>query len=354
MDAKNDDSAGSDSLDKSLQNKCVVDDVGQGEGASCSEVSKNARSRPDAKLPLHNSTKKLKTEHGAASISDSDGGGGGVEENAADGDQPNKNVETNNTEVNSTCSNNNSNAFETKVTQISKNLMDTTLAEGETQGAASRAAATAKREADEAEAATTLSDAATTSSTACSAETDKSNSVCSNDTNTQEEPPPSLANTDNESFDSQDPRSKKVRFHPDVKPNDGGKRVFKKKKKYKSTPQNDDDLASTSTGARPKRMLDEMELDDGEEEEEEENSGEEQEEEFDFNKTIAEAKDYLKQHPLSFVRPNDNERLLEPEDLPEPEEEETEEEEDFYQNVPPENGVERILGKLMGNGRVRN
>lgn len=92
---------------------------------------------------------------------------------------------------------------------------------------------------------------------------------------------------------------------------------------------------------------------------------EEPEEEFDLAKTIAEAEDYLKQHPLTFVRrieqngelPQDG--LLSIEDMPHhgnevdgeelvPENREG----DFYRHVKAENGIERILGKETKAGKA--
>lgn len=151
--------------------------------------------------------------------------------------------------------------------------------------------------------------------------------------------------------DSCDHRVKKVRFHPDVKANDGGNRV----KKKKHSTRNSANKANLS--------CDGMDMDDDDDEcEDDEDPQDEEEEEFNLAKTIAEADDYLKQHPLTFVRrvEQNGERLrdglLNIEDMPQLVEREVKadknNEDDFYKKCKPENGIERVLGKETKAGKA--
>ncbi|XP_030380599.1 uncharacterized protein LOC115628571 isoform X2 [Scaptodrosophila lebanonensis] len=174
-------------------------------------------------------------------------------------------------------------AFETKVTQISQDLKETTLAE-------------------------------TVVEMAAETEDAKDSKGSGDATDSPINSTPEGQNCDR--------RVKKVRFHQDVKENDGGNRV--KKKRRPATKVHCDGMD-----------LDVDEYDDEEEEEE-------TEEEFDLAKTIAEAEDYLKQHPLTFVRRAQQNA----------EEVSDDNDEDFYKRIHPENGIERILGKETKAGKV--
>lgn len=422
MDTKNDDSAGSDSLDKSLQMKCVVDDAGDG-------ILQKAGTTPEPAIPSISSTvgargsgkklesdvqtKKFKTE---AEVGD--GATGGIADSGKIASIGMKEVQkikedngnifdskakvsiarddfqkhdskapplpgvttTESDATSSACSSTSSSstnsspgkAFETKVKQISKNLKETTLADAaakllpdaesslckkisleDTSSSSSSSNScefeqrtTDREKEEEDKSATTSSTPATTTSTHS---LPAAQALISNSSTSQSLPQPddteletslcsSEANDDEES--SLNHRSKKVRFHPDVKENDGGNRVIPKKKKKMK--------AAAGEAQFPAVRLDfDMDLDEEEDEEEEE---------FDLAKTIAEAQDYLKLHPLTFARPQEKgggrlqNGLMEEEDLRTLSE--SSEEEDVYENSEPENGVERILGKQIKAGKV--
>ncbi|EDW03719.1 nucleomorphin [Drosophila grimshawi] len=287
MDTKSNDDSGSDSLDKSMQSKCVMVDT-----------SSAASSEP------------------AAGTDDCSRDSAALRETPPPPSEPK--TEESNTCSSSTSSSNNNNsnissasaAFESKVKLISQNLKETTLAEIETPASA---------------------DAVTGA----------------------EEP---------NSTDDSDQRVKKVRFHPDVKENDGGNRVKKKRRSTRSNANHSCDGMD----------LDEDDDDDDDEEEDEFENDEqdqqqeevEEEEEFNLAKTIAEAEDYLKQHPLTFVRriEQNGERMRDGlhnvEEMPQPQmhhrrlRKEHDNEDNFYKRTRPENGIERILGKETKAGKV--
>ncbi|XP_052851668.1 uncharacterized protein LOC128261820 [Drosophila gunungcola] len=319
MDTKsNDDSAGSDSLDKSMQIKCVmvettgdsnVDTIASPEeldncsrDSAAESMDKGARTGTGTgdEAGAGNQANQ-KTEAAAGT----QGKGDSPPSSQSPPEHPASNSPT------SSCT-----AFETKVKLISQNLKETTLAES--------------------------SGASVSAST----------SVSSN-SSLLEPQTPNNSTTDTESAAS-NLRVKKVRFHPDVKENDGGNWVKKKRRSSHSK------RASSPSGANCD--ADGMEL-DGEAEEYEDNEDEEEEpeEEFDLAKTIAEAEDYLKQHPLTFVQrvEQNGERLqdglLSIEDMLNEVGEEVVTEfndEDFFRRIKPENGIERILGKETKAGKV--
>lgn len=288
MDTKsNDDSGGSDSLDKSMQRKCVMVETTSVTSEPAAETEDNS-SRDSAAMRDQPTPGEPRADaHGAG---DSSMGCKATTATTA--------TNNNNTTAASA-------AFETKVKLISQNLKETKLAETEV----------------------------TESSTSNEADDD-------------------AATEDPNSTDDCDGRVKKVRFHPDVKENDGGSNRVKKK--WKSS--------QNHGGDGPNLGCDGMEMDedeqlDGDEEEE-------VEEEFNLDKTIAEAEDYLKQHPLTFVRRIEEngerirEGLLDIEDMPQMVDEDVEEDDDdsdavFYKKFKPENGIERILGKETKAGKVR-
>ncbi|XP_004521859.1 serine/threonine-protein phosphatase 4 regulatory subunit 3 [Ceratitis capitata] len=418
MDAKNDDSAGSDSLDKSLQKKCVVDDVGQGEVSTANvalaqgigDTNTIQKSDTEAEnLPAISINSQNKTEKSAG-----DGMSGiRVESNCClDGNYVenihnaditkeknpaqlieshesvnladiNRHEQEDNTSAfeneqatisnntvsdvveapsecnsnscsnNSTSSSNNSNAFETKVKQISKNLKETTLAEcankknsaddnNSTSSASSASSTSSTPECEQAavDAATAAlySLGPSTSAAAAAAAAAAASGVCTQD--------------------EQDHRSKKVRFHPDVKENDGGNRVIpKKKKKLKTAQAGSSPSSGSGTGdeasggsQRGTSTEDEMELDDEDDLEEEGT--------FSIAKTIEDAQDYLKEHPLTFAGSFDKSNvttqsgLLEEDDLPQLVEISENDDEEFCLEEMPENGISCILGKQNKCGKV--
>lgn len=419
MDAKNDDSAGSDSLDKSLQKKCVVDDVGQGEGSTANTMltqgisDRNGKQKSDTKTenrPAISFNSQNKTEKSAG-----DGISGSPDENNCliDG-KFDKNIhiaeitnDTNTAQVfdvdetvnianinsdmtedntsalsnekiaisdntlndaaeapseyssnsSSNCSSNNSNAFETKVKQISKNLKETTLAE----------CANKKTLADDTNSTSSASSASSASSTPeCEqAPVDEATAALYSlgpSTSAAAAAAAAAASVSGGSAqDENDHRSKKVRFHPDVKENDGGNRVISKKKKKLKTNQAGTSTSGNSCGVgggddssgssqRGTSAEDEMELDEEEDLEEEGT--------FSIAKTIEDAQDYLKEHPLTFAGSYDKSNvttqsgLLEEEDLPQLVETSEDYEEEFFVQEFPENGVACILGKQNKCGKV--
>jgi len=270
MDTKsNDDSGGSDSLDKSMQRKCVmVETTTSGTSEPAAETETDNCSRDSAALQDEAPPDEPKTDTSPGESST--------------GFKTNSN---NNTTASA--------AFESKVKLISQNLKETKLAET----------------------------------------TEVTNSNTTNN----------IGNTADDDATTED-RVKKVHFHPDVKENDGGNNRVKKKWR----PSNGGDDGNLG--------CDGMDVDEDE-------VLEEDEEEFNLAKTIAEADDYLKQHPLTFVRriEQNGERmrdgLINIEDMPHMVDEEVEEdyeesEEDFYKKCKPENGIERVLGKETKAGKV--
>lgn len=422
MDAKNDDSAGSDSLDKSLQKKCVVDDVGQGEGSTANTAltaqsisDRNdkqksdieAENRPAISINSQNKTEKSAGDAVCDSLDENNSLIDGkfdkrihideiandtntaqvfvaheivnidnLNSDMAEGNTSaisNEKIAISNNTVNdaaeapseyssnssSNCSSNsnNSNAFETKVKQISKNLKETTLAEcankkaladdtNSTSSASSASSASSTPECeqasvDEATAALYSLGPSTSAAAAAAAAAASVSGVSAQDEN--------------------DHRSKKVRFHPDVKENDGGNRVIPKKKKKLKTSQaessnsgssgvagaGDDSSGSSQRGTSAE---DEMELDEEDDLEEEGT--------FSIAQTIEDAQDYLKEHPLTFAGSFDKSNvttqsgLLEEEDLPQVVETSEDDEEEFCVQEFPENGVACILGKQNKCGKV--
>ncbi|XP_036347655.1 ankyrin repeat-containing protein kinase A-like [Rhagoletis pomonella] len=426
MDAKNDDSAGSDSLDKSLQKKCVVDDVGQGEGSTAnaalaqgiSERNDKQKSDTDAENhpPAISNNSQNKTEksagdgvcgsvlenscrvegkyesssiHNAGIANDSEtalvvddaheaANVANVNSNAAEGktytlnsddaaisnniendaaeapSESNSNSSNNSTNSNSNCSSNNSYVFETKVKRISKNLKETTLAE----------CANKKASADDTNSTSSASSASSASSTPeCEQATvdDATAALYSLGPSTSAAAAAAAAAVAGGASgqDEHDHRSKKVRFHPDVKENDGGNRVIPKKKKKLKTAQAGGSPGSGAGGAgddasgssqRGTSAEDDMEFDEEEDVEEEGT--------FSIAKTIEDAQDYLKEHPLTFAGSFDKSNvttqsgLLEEGDLPQLAEASEDDDEDFCGQELPENGVACILGKQNKCGKV--
>ncbi|KAH8412424.1 hypothetical protein KR009_001923 [Drosophila setifemur] len=332
MDTKsNDDSAGSDSLDKSMQIKCVMVETNSSSSsveavASSSSEELDTCSRDSAA----ESAEEVQVGLGLGSVS---GSGSGLEaatasgQLAADqktnagavdsqeiGDAPASNSSTS-TSTSASCT-----AFETKVKLISQNLKETSLAESSATGSASG-----------------------------------SSNSCPLDPQSQHNSSASSSN----STDDSTSRLKKVRFHPDAKENDGGNWEQNKRRASQTK------RTSSPTGMEHDGEQDQQEGDKDEEETEAEaeEEDEEPEEEFDLAKTIAEAEDYLKQHPLTFVnrveqngvRPSEGPFGFE--DAHHDIEEEvpakvTDNDEDFYRRIKPENGIERLLGKETKAGKV--
>lgn len=270
MDTKsNDDSGGSDSLDKSMQRKCVMVETSAtttepaAETDNCSRDSAALRESPPGEPKTDVSSAESTIGENLTALKSSTS-----------------------TNSNTTAA---SAAFETKVKLISQNLKETTLAESE----------------------------------ASAPTTNTSNDVADG-------PLIDGAEDQHSNTDSCEQRVKKVRFHPDVKANDGGNRVKKKRRSTQNSANNGKD--------------------------------EEEEEEFNLAKTIAQADDYLKQHPLTFVRriEKNGERLrdglLNIEDMPQLVEREVKaernNEDDFYKKCKPENGIERVLGKETKAGKA--
>lgn len=294
MDTKsNDDSGGSDSLDKSMQRKCVM-----------VETSSTMSEEPAAEIDnCSRDSAALHEEQPPPGEPMTDASSG-----AGESSPTFKNNSNNNTTTAAAAA---SAAFETKVKLISQNLKETTLAETNTSEA----------------------------------------NVNATDNN----------NTTNDATDEQDcdHRVKRVRFHPDVKPNDGGNRV-KKKKRCSHKTEGD---ATTNQSCDGMEMDDDD--DDGDVDVENDDDEEEQEEEFNLAKTIAEAEDYLKQHPLTFVRRvqqnggetgrgglkhKQNMRMANAMDNEMVEKHDSDK--DFYKKCKPENGIERILGKETKAGKA--
>ncbi|XP_054743762.1 homeobox protein prospero [Anastrepha obliqua] len=422
MDAKNDDSAGSDSLDKSLQKKCVVDDVGQGEGLTANpsltegisdrndkqKSDTEAENRPAISINSQNKTEKsagdgvcgnfvenscridgkcdssilsadITNETKTPLVVDSHDAANAakVKTNAVEGNtctrssddtaisnnivndaaeapsESNSNSSNNSTNSNSNCSSNNSYAFETKVKQISKNLKETTLAEcankkASTDDTNSTSSASSASSTPECEQPTI--DAATAALYSLGPSTSAAAAAAA-----------AAAAGGASAQDEHDHRSKKVRFHPDVKENDGGNRIMPKKKKKLKTIQFGASTAGSTGSAgggdeasgrsqRGTSGADDMEFDEEEYVEEEEC--------FSASKMIEDAIYYLMEHPLTFAGSFDKSNvttqsgLLEEEDLPQLSETPEDDEEDFCGQEFPENGVACILGKQNKCGKV--
>ncbi|XP_067626192.1 uncharacterized protein [Eurosta solidaginis] len=436
MDAKNDDSAGSDSLDKSLQKKCVVDDVGQGEGSTANAAalahginiinekpSKSDNEETENRPAISINTQVSKTEKNVGDgICDGknivaiennykiDENMDGLDiqtindtksaqmlvtyeksnandtittanantsvNNNAENDDFCTHIRNDSTHIsniimndvaeapsycstnndNSNCNSNNSNAFETKVKQISKNLKETTLAEcvnkksstttedtNSTSSASSASSASSTPECEQPPSENTTTAELYSLGPSTSAAAAAAAAAAASGTNVQDE---------------HDHRSKKVRFHPDVKENDGGNRVIPKKKKKLKTQGGASSSGDASSGGdeasggsqRGMSAEDDMELDEEDDVEEEDI--------VSIAKTIEDAQDYLKEHPLTFAGSFDKSNvttqsgLLEEEDLPQLCEIVEDDEEDMHGEVVPENGVACILGKQIKCGKV--
>lgn len=299
MDTKsNDDSGGSDSLDKSMQRKCVMVET----GSTMSELAAETDncSRDSAALQESSPAGEPKTDASSGVLSVAG--------------ESSSTFKGNSNSINNTTAAAASAAFETKVKLISQNLKETTLAE------------------------TNTSETSNSTSNADFVDASDNNNT-TND----------VADKENDTTNDCDHRIKRVHFHPDVKPNDGGNRVKKKK-----------GSAHKSVGDTANQSCDGMEMDDDDEDVKDDG---EQEEEFNLAKTIAEAEDYLKQHPLTFIRrvqqngvdAGDGSRTVEKMRLPKinNEMERHSTDRDFYKKCKPENGIERILGKETKAGKAR-
>ncbi|ALC39456.1 A16 [Drosophila busckii] len=299
MDTKsNDDSGGSDSLDKSMQRKCVMEETSSTSSECATE--RDTCSRDSDSAALGESPPGEPTTDSCETVSNTEEGATGT---TGDGNM-------------NTASNT---AFDTTVTLISQNLRETTLAESETDATAA-----------------TSSTINTPGTPDHSSSTDCSTSDTLTSTSTDVD------------ADECDQRSKKVSFHPDVKANDGGNRVKKKRRS-----------AQASDGDSDNQSCDGMDLDVDNEEEDEDD---EKEEEFSMARTMAEADDYLRQHPLTFARrksATNGEALQEVHHAEEMHDEPNGDapyfndiDHDYYIKCKPENGIESILGKEIRAGRV--
>lgn len=319
MDTKsNDDSAGSDSLDKSMQIKCVmVETTGSVSGEAGPSSSSSEELDSCSRDSAAESAVEVKLGTGLSPGKQAD-----QKTEAGAGDSLNRETPACNSSTTSTsCT-----AFETKVKLISQNLKETTLAE-------------------------TSASASASCSASASASASSSSSLLE----------PQSHNNSSSSTEDSASRVKKVRFHPDAKENDGGNWV-KTKRRAAQTKR-----ASSPSGMDLDGEADQQteEYDDDEVEEEDE-----PEEKFDLAKTVAEAEDYLKEHPLTFVNralceslPNGTQPCdglmtvdqlsLERDgtELRYYMEEPQNNDEDFYKRIKPENGIERVLGKETKAGK---
>lgn len=316
MDTKsNDDSAGSDSLDKSMQIKCVmVETTGSVSGEAGASSSSSEELDSCSRDSAAESAEEVKVGKGLSSGKQAD-----QKTEAGAGDSLNRETPPCNSSTTSTsCT-----AFETKVKLISQNLKETTLAETSASASAS-----------------------------CSASASTSRSLV--------ELEPQSHNNSSSSTEDSVSRVKKVRFHPDAKENDGGN--WEKEKRRG---------AQTKRASSPSSMDLDGEADQQTEEYDDEDEVEEEdepEEKFDLAKTIAEADDFLREHPLTFmnrvVRESQQngeqpcngflsvDQLTMVKDelryyVNEPEDKD----EDFYKRIKPENGIERVLGKETKAGK---
>lgn len=335
MDSKNDDSSiSSDSLDKSLQQKCQVDDlekepvksessIENATTTSNSQTMEKADDELDAsQQPLHKTEnysisdginaaatearvsslrffKPSSTISGTFSrVLDSD-------DDSDDGDSyansHNKIIiessiqltpETKSTStIRSSIQQKSTKHFETKVSQISENLKETKL---ETTTQLSLLGTTTSPSQLQIDAAATSSQSMLVGKSASSTIQNEhlSEELAGPSTSTTKEAYSDNAkvHVEHESYSSQtqtdsiddpmDNRAKKVRFHPDAKENDGGNRVVPKRKK-KMKP-------STAT-ATPSTIPQCEEQD------------EEEEIEIDLDEIAAMAEKYIEEHPLTFV-----------------------------------------------------
>ncbi|KAI9584177.1 suppressor protein SRP40 isoform X2 [Glossina fuscipes] len=400
MESKNEDSGGSDSLDKTLQQKCKMDDVGQGEGkaeltADSGGDGANVRDKPkenelvQCEQQQNSSSKPQKTE----TYLMGDGINAAATEaresslryfkasstisntifSREDSDSSSSSNSVNNS-INSSSNSGSSHKIkctgshniETKVKQISQNLQETSL-ETLFPALGGDKSTTTKLSTEENPIITpsitstgTSSDALPGSSTSSTAVLDneqpgpsRSNSATNSDSTLSHSELDSSSLAANDSMeDASDHRSKKVRFHPDAKENDGGNRIIpKKKKKIKLQPT--DESPSVSAKVSGSDSTD-MEFDESGEEE-----MYEEEEEFDVEKTIAESENYLKLHPITFVpspalntstRVPSSTGIMKEEDLQSDEKINDQLEEETELEAAAENGVECILGKKTING----
>ncbi|EDV32080.2 uncharacterized protein Dana_GF15649 [Drosophila ananassae] len=316
MDTKsNDDSAGSDSLDKSMQIKCVmVETTGSVSGEAGPSSSSSEELDNCSRDSAAESAEEVKLGTGLGPGKQAD-----QKTEAGAGDSLNRETPPCNSSTTSTsCT-----AFETKVKLISQNLKETTLAE-------------------------TSASASASCSASASASASSSSSLLE----------PQSHNNSSTSTEDSASRVKKVRFHPDAKENDGGNWVKTKRR-----------AAQTKRASSPSGMDLDGEADQQTEEYDED---EVEEEKFDLAKTVAEAEDYLKEHPLTFVNralceslPNGTQpcdglmtvdQLSLDRDGTELRyymEEPQNNDEDFYKRIKPENGIERVLGKETKAGKVQ-
>ncbi|XP_017108651.1 uncharacterized protein [Drosophila bipectinata] len=315
MDTKsNDDSAGSDSLDKSMQINCVMVET-----TSSAIVEAGVSYSSSEELDTCSRDSAAEEEKVGKALSS----GKQADQKTEPGPDDSPNRET--APCNSSTTSTSCTAFETKVKLISQNLKETTLAE-------------------------------------TSASASSSSSL----------PEPQSHNNPFSSTEDSASRGKKVRFHPDAKENDGGNWVKKKRRSAQTK------RASSPSGMKFHGFLDQQAEEYDEDEVEEE---EEPDEMFDFAKTIADAKDYLKDHPLTFVnRFEQKGELTWGQDVGNVEfwsnsglsvdqiksvlDElemfrnggsfmEDAHDEDFYKRIKPENGIERVLGKETKAGKVQ-
>ncbi|KAH8238118.1 hypothetical protein KR026_010286 [Drosophila bipectinata] len=322
MDTKsNDDSAGSDSLDKSMQINCVMVET-----TSSAIVEAGVSYSSSEELDTCSRDSAAEEENVGKALSS----GKLADQKTEPGPDDSPNRET--APCNSSTTSTSCTAFETKVKLISQNLKETTLAETSASASAS-----------------------------CSASASSSSSL----------PEPQSHNSPFSSTKESASRGKKVRFHPDAKENDGGNWVKKKRRSAQTK------RASSPSGMKFHGFLDQQAEEYDEDEVEEE---EEPDEMFDFAKTIADAKDYLKDHPLTFVnRFEQKGELTWGQDVGNVEfwsnsglsvdqiksvlDEldmfrnggsfmEDADDEDFYKRIKPENGIERVLGKETKAGKA--
>uniref|UniRef100_A0A1A9WL15 Chromo domain-containing protein n=1 Tax=Glossina brevipalpis TaxID=37001 RepID=A0A1A9WL15_9MUSC len=401
MESKNEDSGGSDSLDKTLQQKCKMDDVGQGEGkpelTAINQVDSggdgaNVRDKPkendlgQCEQQQNSSSKPQKTE----TYLMGDGINAAATEaresslrffkasstisntifSREDSDSSSSSNSVNNS-INSSSSSHKikctgSHNIETRVTQISQNLQETSLEtlfpalEGDKSATAKLATEENTNITPTITSTATPSDALPGSSTSSTAlleneqpGTSRSNSATNSDSTLSHSELDSSSLAANDSMeDASDHRSKKVRFHPDAKENDGGNRIIpKKKKKIKLQPTDESPSVSAKVSGNDST---DMEFDEGGEEE-----MYEEEEEFDVEKTIVESENYLKLHPITFVPSpalNTSTRvptsigIMKEEDLQSEEKINDQLEEETELEFIAENGIECILGKKTING----
>lgn len=402
MDNKNEDSGGSDSLDKNLQQKCKVDDLNQIDGNLVVELTpakqidsvgdgtdvrdKHLDGELNDQFEQMNSFHKTqKTENYSnvnginaaatearesslrffkasstitgAIFSRDDGGGSSIASCNANSSN------TNSLEGNA-CN------IESSVKQISQNLKQTKLENSIPPTTTTTTTITTTTT-------TTISASKSSTSLDVAITNTPSDSILSNLDEEIETPNAvdeisenanSLTEVDSSTvIDSDaadnlsDNRSKKVRFHPDVKENDGGNRVVpKKKKKSKSTLGDDGPSVSakSSSGVSGVGGSADMELDECGEEIHEDEEG------FDMDKAMVEVENYLKINPITFVssmtavkETPPGEKVLPPNGLMIEEDLDSLVEEEFEKKenddiVAQENGIRCIFGRRFINGQV--